>query len=333
MKRILAALLFLANFLAAAHLPAYAAAGEPTIYIIQKGDTLWGLSERFLKDPYYWPNLWAKNPSIGNPHIIVPGQKVKVFSDRIEVEPKGGAASAGTSGGPAEEAVPEKQFLVSGSEGFLLEKGMSPAGHIITTNQNRQMVGIDDIVYTDIGTIHGAKVGDRFSIFKNLGEISHPVNNNILGEKIIPLGMLQLTEVEEKVSKAIITKSYMEIGPGSYLMPYRDKRRQVALKAAAGDLSGYIVETQTGNNAISEGDIIFFDLGRKHGVEPGNLLYVLRDVAPDQLYADYSINKLPAEVIGALVVVQTGENTSTALVVKSIDTIYRGDRVELKKSK
>jgi len=34
---------------------------EPTIYVIKKGDTLWGLSDRFLKDPHYWPNLWARN--------------------------------------------------------------------------------------------------------------------------------------------------------------------------------------------------------------------------------------------------------------------------------
>jgi hypothetical protein len=37
-------------------------------------------------------------------------------------------------------------------------------------------------------------------------------------------------------------------------------------------------------------------------------------------------------VIGAMVIVDSGETTSTALVVKSIDTIYRGDRVEMRKS-
>jgi hypothetical protein len=33
------------------------------------------------------------------------------------------------------------------------------------------------------------------------------------------------------------------------------------------------------------------------------------------------------------VIVETNENTSTALVVKGIDTIYRGDRLEMKKSR
>jgi len=311
-----------------------AASEEPTIYVIQKGDTLWGLSDRFLKDPFYWPNLWARNPVIGNPHFIYPGQRVRVYPDRIEIEPRT-PVSPGT---PAiqrlsEEPVPERSFLVSGSEGFLMEKGLNPSGRIITTNQNRQIVGEDDIVYTDIGTVHGAKEGDRFSIYKKLDAISHPVSNVILGVKVIPLGTLQLTDVDEKVSKAIITKSYQEIGPGSFLLPHRDKRRQIPLKAADHDLAGYIVETQTGNTAIGEGDIAFIDLGKKQGIEPGYFLYILRDVVPDQQYADISVEKLPSEVIGALVVVQSGENTSTALVVKSIDTIYRGDRVEVRKSR
>lgn len=311
-----------------------AASEEPTIYVIQKGDTLWGLSDRFLKDPFYWPNLWARNPAIGNPHFIYPGQRVRVYSDRIEIEPRI-AVSPGTPSVqyPSEEPVLERSFLVSGSEGFLMEKGLKPSGRIITTNQNRQIVGEDDIVYTDIGTVHGARVGDRFSIYKKLDAISHPVSNVILGEKVIPLGTLQLTEVEEKVSKAIVTKSYQEIGPGSFLLPYRDKRRLISLRAADHDLAGYIVETQTGNTAIGEGDVAFIDLGKMQGVEPGYFLYILRDVVPDQQYADISVEKLPSEVVGALVVVQSGENTSTALVVKSIDTIYRGDRVEARKSR
>uniref|UniRef100_A0A831XFB2 LysM peptidoglycan-binding domain-containing protein n=1 Tax=Geobacter metallireducens TaxID=28232 RepID=A0A831XFB2_GEOME len=308
-----------------------AASEEPTIYVIQKGDTLWGLSDRFLKDPFYWPNLWARNPAIGNPHFIYPGQRVRVYPDRIEIEPRTPGTPAVQP--PSEEPAAERSFLVSGSEGFLMEKGVQPAGRIITTSQNRQIVGEDDIVYTDIGTVHGAKEGDRFSIYKKLDPVSHPVSNVILGEKVIPLGTLQLTEVEEKVSKAIVTKSYQEIGPGSFLLPYRDKRRLIPLRAADRDLAGYIVETQSGNHAIGEGDIAFIDLGRKQGVEPGYFLYILRDVVPDQQYADISVERLPPEVIGALVVVQSGDNTATGLVVKSIDTIYRGDRVEVRTSR
>ena len=120
---------------------------------------------------------------------------------------------------------------------------------------------------------------------------------------------------------------------GAFLLPYQDKKVTIALKAADRDLVGYIVESQTGNAALAVRDIAYLDLGSAQGVQPGNMLYVVRDVALDRRYAASRIKKLPVEVIGALVVVQTGVNSSTALVVKSVDTIYRGDRVELKKSR
>src|SRR5512138_2242526 len=60
----------------------HAQSEEPTVYVIQKGDTLWGLSERFMKDSRYWPNLWARNPEhITNPHFIFPGQKLKFYGE------------------------------------------------------------------------------------------------------------------------------------------------------------------------------------------------------------------------------------------------------------
>ena len=65
---------------------------EGQIYIIKKGDTLWDLSQRFIDDPYYWPNVWAKNPEITNPHLIFPGQKIRILDGRLEILPAYGEA-------------------------------------------------------------------------------------------------------------------------------------------------------------------------------------------------------------------------------------------------
>jgi LysM domain len=323
----------------------FAQSDEPTIYVIKKGDTLWGLSDHFLKDPFYWPNLWARNQQqITNPHLIFPGQKLRIYPDRIEVaeapnskEMEGRTEAAKETKEMKaidEKVAQEKSFSVNGGEGFLLEKELNPAGVIIATNQNRQMVGLDDIVYTDIGNVQGGKVGERFSIFKKMNAVSHPITNDIIGYRVVPQGALQLSEMEETTSKAIITRSFMETGTGAYLMPYREQKREVSLRASDVELTGYIVETLTGNQQIAVGDVIYLDLGKVQGINIGNMLYVVRDVAPEQKIFDFRpLGKLPPEVMGAVVVVDIGESTSTALVVKSIDTIYRGDRVELKKSK
>ncbi|MBI5657127.1 MAG: LysM peptidoglycan-binding domain-containing protein [Geobacter sp.] len=338
MKRVVFSLL--AVLLCTPALPFAAGAEEPlTTYVIQKGDTLWGISGRFIHDPHYWPDLWANNPQVTNPHLIFPGQKVKVYRDRIEIEPvevKKEAAPPAPQEAPAAgtaDAAKDTVFTVSGGEGYLIEDKLRPAGMIISTHLNRQILGEDDIVYTDLGRTTGGKVGDRYSIFKKGSPISHPMTNQIVGYKVTPLGTLQIVELEDKVSKAIITKSYEEIGPGAYLMPYAEPLRAIALKSADRDLTGYIVETKSGNKAIASGDIAYLDLGKNQGLQVGNMVYVIRDVYPDPKFIDVPVGKLPSEVIGAMVVVDIGPSTSTALVVKSIDTIYRGDRVELIKSR
>jgi LysM repeat protein len=312
---------------------------EPTIYVIKQGDTLWGLSERFIKDPRYWPNMWSKNSQITNPHVIYPGQKVRIFPDRLEFLPKDEGAAQPYKAPTAYQAAvaepkvmaeiaKERTYSLRGSEGFILETGIKPAGIIVGINNNHNSAGDDDIVYTDIGRERGVKGGEKLSIFRKEGSVSHPVSNEILGDRITPLGTLQLTDIEKKTSRAIITRTYQEVTPGSYLLPVRENRqREIALKMPLRELKGYIVESYGGIVAISTGDIVYIDLGSMHGAEPGNMLYVVRDVTIDSSSTTGFTEKLPQELLGALVILETGNKTATALVVKSIDAIYKGDKL------
>lgn len=350
-SRCLAAATALISITAAA-LPASAGRkSEPSVYIVKKGDTLWGLSDRFMKDPHYWPDLWARNPeAVHNPHFIFPGQRLRIYPDRIEVEtvpkeplampvaekiqevPKQAAAAA-----PApevrERAVEERRFTVSGGEGFIAGADFKPVGSVIAGNNSRQIFAVDDIIYTDIGTKLGGREGDRFIALKRHAAISHPVTNQILGYKVVPLGVVQLTEMAEKSSKAIITDTYLEIEPGALLIPYKNTKKEVSLRAPEKDLAGYIVESRSGIQAVAAGDIAYIDLGTRHGAKTGNMLYVVRNAKVELKYFSKSDYDLPVDVIGALVIVEAGENSSTALVVKSIDTIYKGDRLEMKKGR
>lgn len=58
---------------------------EENVYIIKKGDTLWHISEMFLKDPFKWPGVWKTNPYIENPHLIYPGNTVKILPTGLVV--------------------------------------------------------------------------------------------------------------------------------------------------------------------------------------------------------------------------------------------------------
>ena len=73
LKRLLAVLtamlLTLATFAFAAELRG----DHPSTYTVQKGDTLWDISARFLAKPWLWPEIWQANPQVKNPHLIYPG--------------------------------------------------------------------------------------------------------------------------------------------------------------------------------------------------------------------------------------------------------------------
>lgn len=307
------------------------AADPQMVYVIQKGDTLWGISAKFLNDPNYWPNLWSKNPQVTNPHFIYPGQTVRFVDGKLEIinsTPEAGTQKAAAAQPATAEVVEEKLFSVRGNEGWLLEKELEPTGRVIAGQHSNIILGADDTLFTDIGKVHGGEDGKKYTVLRKSKMVKHPNSGDDLGYKVFPLGTIQLTHVTELNSRAIVVSSFKEIEPGDLLMPYQDlKRKEISLKMTSRPVKGCIADSATGHETFAAGDTVYLDLGLSDGVEPGNLLYIVRKVNVEKMLVERYVGELPNEVVGAIVVVEASSKTSTAIIIKSIDAIFKGNEV------
>src|SRR3981189_380202 len=69
----------------------------PDRYVVVRGDTLWGISQRYTDSPWRWPELWSMNKDqIRNPHLIYPGYVIILDREKARL-----SIAAGEAGAPA----------------------------------------------------------------------------------------------------------------------------------------------------------------------------------------------------------------------------------------
>lgn len=313
-------------------LPSLASSREnPYIYTVQKGDTLWGVSQRFITDPMYWPNLWANNPFIRNPHLIYPGQKLAIYDGRIQLLPEYPPQQpAGvTEEGIAEELpTPQEEITlkVYGElNSFISTDSLNSAGRIVDTGDNRIMLTENDSAFVQMQ--EAASVGDVYDVFSVGKVVKHPRTGNVIGNQIIWRGNLLLSQAHEQVYSGTITKAVGEIMRGDILLPAANHSNTVVLKRAAQQVDACIIAAHPEKTAFAQYDIFYIDKGSDDGIEVGNMLTIVRPRNPSDLARQDRNIVLPDTLLGRALVVMSEPSIAEALILKSSEPVYRGDSV------
>jgi len=131
--------------------------GHPETYVVQKGDTLWDISARFLKKPWLWPEIWQANPQVKNPHLIYPGDVLSLaYLDRVVAQP-----------GPRQEA-PINALPLEQIEPFLKQLSVvdeiDSLPYVVALEDNRLRATTGQTAY--VRGLEGAQLGQRWAVVR-----------------------------------------------------------------------------------------------------------------------------------------------------------------------
>ncbi len=312
---------------------------EPIIYTVKQGDTLWDISQRFIKDPYYWPNLWSNNPVIGNPHLIYPGQKLRIYDGRIEIIPVGeGDGAIGAAYMTEDEILLIPTF--GGAQSFISDEEVKTLGTLVDTVDNRLMVTTGDTIFLEMNDLSATMPGDIYELIETGQPIIHPLAEGkwghqreeaILGYQTIQLGTVEVTKVTPTVAVATITTALREIERGSKLRPYKAIPSRIQRLFADNVLEGYILANDVGNVAMGQWEVILIDVGEESGLLVGHELDIYRKREATEEADKDKVLVLPEIDLGDAIVLEVRRGFAEALITSTTNLpIYRGDQIRTK---
>ncbi len=305
--------------------------GHPDIYIVKKGDTLWDISAIFLEKPWLWPEIWHVNPEIDNPHLIFPGDELRLVymdgkpriirSSDMKLSPKIRVLSEG-------DAIPTipldaiRPFLYTPR--ILSDDEIDNAPYILAADAQRLIFGQGHKVY-----FRGIKDDSRtaFSLFRKGDPYIDPVTQEVLGIEAIHLGSGKKIRAGDPATM-MIDESVQEIMAGDRALPYDDYifPPVFMLRAPETDINAYIISVYGGVTQIGTYNVVILNKGEREGLEVGHVLTVMQSgrmvedgfANPD---SEESVT-LPSEQAGELLVFRTFEKTSLGIIMRATRPIH-----------
>ena len=261
----------------------------PDSYVVVKGDTLWDISGRFLKDPWRWPQIWNLNRAeIKNPHWIYPGDLIVL--DRSGKEPRLSLVRGGKNGmrtvklspgvraadidGGAIQSIPIRVIHPFLSQPRVVPEGaFDDAPFILGSNTERVVLATGDDAFAT-----GGKDGvTRWNVLRPGKALKDPETGEVLGYEVEYLGDARTLEAGAP-QKIRITQSAQEILPRDKLVEADDSTTFEYLPhAPEGKINGRIISAYGGLTDSGRYQTVVINRGSRDGLEPGHVLSVFRE--------------------------------------------------------
>lgn len=328
----------------------------PEIHTVQKGDTLWGLSEDYYGNPWAWPQVWSLNPQIENPHWIYPGDQVRT---RAQVADRKTQVAEDNSAGPGgfvsrSRVVPKGTIFIR-DQGYIGDPERDVWGEIIGAHDETMLLSDGEVVYVGMKEGVDLRLGQRLTVFH---EVAKPPQvdeaRDPPGEIVKVYGTVRVDswDRDTRVARTSIIESIDAIERGFQVGPVGRRFDVVQPEPAEVNMEARIITSLFPHLIFGQNQLVFIDKGSEDGLESGNRLRIVRrgDTwrqtlttsnhharvrvemgSPDLPEAETTPmhgdqQKFPDEVIGELTVLRTEDYSAICLVTESSRSLMRGDR-------
>ena len=314
--------------------PVPLASGHPNEYVVKVGDTLWDIAGTFLKDPWFWPEIWYVNPDIANPHLIYPGDvlglvyidgqrritNVRASSYRLSPQARITPLSESINSIPYESV---SAFL---SSGVILQKDEADAlPYLLETRGDHLIAAAGNEIY--VRGLTADMPGTRYNVVHIGDPMTDPDDNRLIGYQGILVGEGRLTRGGDPATVAL-TDTAQEAVMGDRLIPDTvDIPLNFFPRSPSTQIEGRIISVVGGVTQIGQYQVVVINRGTNDGLSVGDVLSVFQtgDVVKDRIKGGKV--KLPDEQAGTVMVFKTYERISYGLVMVASQSLHVLDTV------
>jgi LysM repeat protein len=316
----------------------------PMNYTVKRGDTLWDIAAVFLKDPWFWPEIWQINPQVENPHLIYPGDVLSLAyghdgsSASVSISQYSGARlqprlRSEELDGPV-DTIPFAAIAAFLSKPSVITKDEAlRAPHILGFRDHHMIGGTGHEIY--VKDLNGP-LNQRYAVM-HIGEpIVDPESKDLVGYQAAYVATAVVNN-PGKVSKAILTEGAREALEGDRLILQEgDVPLTFTPHAPGSNIDGQIIAVADNAEQIGQFQVVVINRGNRQGLTAGAVLAIDQkgEVVHDKFgKAPWEKDpwgervQLPYERAGTMIVFKVYERVSYGLVIGARGPMQVADRV------
>lgn len=313
-------------------------ADAPDVYLVKKGDTLWGIADMFLQEPWLWPEVWDVNPQIDNPHLIYPGDSI--YLSYVDGKPRLSLSRGKDVKLSPNMRVSELDFAIP----------VIPLDEIGAFLLRHRILGIDDLEQsayvvaggqTHLITANGDEIFGRgyfpeneraYGIYRAGDIYRDPITTEVLGYQAQDIGNAQASSsLDNEVVTLEITRVTEEVRITDRLLPIEERVLDATFQPRAPEQplnDAFMIAVDGGVSQIGTTDIVVINRGAREGMEVGHVLAIYQ--TGEVIFDEVARNnvRLPDERAGLAMIFEVAEKASYALVLKANRPLKVMDKVK-----